>query len=69
MQSSENASRSIVGGNGPARKNSALEDLHPSWRALIRYCRELGYGEIERIKVQDGVPVSAEVIKKKIRWC
>lgn len=69
MQSSGNASRCIFGENGTARKDSAVEDLHPSWQALIRYCRELGYGEIERIKIQDGVPVSAEVIKRKIRWC
>jgi hypothetical protein len=43
--------------------------LHPAWQALIRFCRDLGHGEIERIKIQDGVPVSAEVVTKKIRWC
>ena len=43
--------------------------LHPAWQALIRFCREVGHGEIERIKIQDGVPVSAEVVTKKIRWC
>jgi hypothetical protein len=46
-----------------------MEDLHPTWQALIRFCRDLGHGEIERIKIQDGLPVSAEVVKKKIRWC
>jgi hypothetical protein len=34
--------------------------LHPSWVALIRHCREMGFGEIERLKIQDGVPVMAE---------
>ena len=43
--------------------------LHPAWEALIRFCREIGHGEIERIKIQDGLPVSAEVVTKKIRWC
>ena len=43
--------------------------LHPAWQALIRFCREIGHGEIERIKIQDGLPVSAEVVTKKIRWC
>lgn len=43
--------------------------LHPAWRAFIQYCRELDHGEIESIKIQNGLPVSAEVIKKKIRWC
>jgi len=45
------------------------QELHPAWQELIRFCRDLKYGEIERITIQDGLPVSAEVIKKKIRWC
>ncbi|HZS27992.1 MAG TPA: hypothetical protein VFB76_12245 [Candidatus Angelobacter sp.] len=48
---------------------NASGELHPAWQALIRFCREVGYGEIELIKIQDGLPVSAEVIRKKIRWC
>jgi len=44
-------------------------ELHPAWQALIRYCRDLGHGQIEHINIQNGLPVSAEVIKKKIRWC
>lgn len=42
-------------------------ELHASWYALIRFCRELGHGEVEQIKIQDGIPVSAEVVRKKIR--
>ena len=42
--------------------------LHPAWLSLIRFCRDLGFGEIERLKIQDGLPVSAEVVRKKIRW-
>ena len=42
--------------------------VHPAWQRLIRYCRTLGHGEIERIKIQDGLPVCAEVITRKIRW-
>jgi len=34
--------------------------LHPAWVALIRHCQEMGFGEIERLKIQDGVPVMAE---------
>jgi len=48
---------------------AAGSGLHPAWRALIRFCREVGHGEIERIRIQDGLPVSAEVVTKKIRWC
>jgi len=43
--------------------------LHPSWQAVIRYCREMGYGEIACLKIHDGLPISAEVVTKKIRWC
>jgi hypothetical protein len=53
--------------NDPGR--SAGGGLHPAWQALIRFCREVGHGEIERIKIQDGLPVSAEVVTNKIRWC
>jgi hypothetical protein len=49
--------------------SSVNGELHPAWQALIRFCRELKHGEIERINIQDGLPVSAEVIRKKIRWC
>jgi hypothetical protein len=44
------------------------EALHPAWRAFILYCEELKYGEIERLKIQDGLPVLAEVVEKKIKF-
>ena len=50
-----NASQVRKGGTGrPA------QILHPSWVALIRHCKEIGFGEIERLKIQDGVPVMME---------
>jgi hypothetical protein len=55
-------------GNTEPRAQAATLSLHPAWQALIRMCRELGHGEIECIKIQDGLPVSAEVVRKKIRW-
>ncbi len=42
--------------------------LHPAWRAFIRYCIELQHGEIELLKIQDGLPVLAEVVRKKIKF-
>lgn len=50
--------------------NLRLQDLplHPAWLALIRYCAELQHGEIERLKIQDGVPVLAEVTRKKVKF-
>jgi len=56
----------------PERKRVAAPTeghLHPGWQAMIQFCREMGYGEIACIKIYDGVPVSAEVVTKKIRWC
>jgi hypothetical protein len=42
--------------------------LHPSWIAFIRFCCELGHGEIENLRIQDGLPLSAETVRKKIRF-
>lgn len=42
--------------------------LSPAWHEFIRFCRDLRHGEIERLSIQDGVPVLAEVTKKKVRF-
>jgi hypothetical protein len=42
--------------------------LHPSWRAFIEYCLEMGHGEIENLKIQDGLPVLAEVTRRKVKF-
>ena len=42
--------------------------LHPTWRAFILYCTELRHGEIELLKIQDGLPMLAEAVKKKVRF-
>ena len=41
--------------------------LHPAWLNLIRLCREIGHGEIERLRIEDGLPVLAEVTRKKVK--
>jgi len=43
-------------------------ELHPAWQAMIRFCREMGHGEVSCIKIHDGIPIAAEVVTKKIRW-
>ncbi|MEO8024963.1 MAG: hypothetical protein ABI823_00735 [Bryobacteraceae bacterium] len=52
------------------RRTMAAEDrpLPAAWRDFIRYCRELGHGEIDQLKIQDGVPVLAEITRKKVRF-
>ena len=42
--------------------------LHPAWRYFLRFCEQLQHGEIERLKIQDGLPVLAEVTKKKVKF-
>ena len=42
--------------------------LHPAWVAFVRFRRELKHGEIERLAIQDGLPVLAEMTKKKIKF-
>jgi len=61
--------------NSPeSRRNGATPDheseasLHPAWRAFVQYCRQMGHGEIERLKIQDGIPVLVEVSRQKIKF-
>jgi hypothetical protein len=49
----------------PARGGDRLP---PAWREFIRFCKDLRHGEIERLSIQDGVPVLAEVTKRKIKF-
>lgn len=58
----------VVPGQALAVPTKRLERLHTSWLAFIHYCAELQHGEIERLKIQDGLPVLAEVIKEKIKF-
>lgn len=43
-------------------------DLHPAWSSFISYCAELQHGDIETLKIQDGVPVLAEITRKKVKF-
>jgi hypothetical protein len=55
---------SVVG----AESRFARDTLHPAWRAFVRYCAELQHGEIEVLKIQNGLPVLAEVTRKKVKF-
>ena len=55
--------------NGTAPNRTGQEtSLHPAWRAFVRYCEQMGHGEIERLKIQDGIPVLVEVSRQKIKF-
>jgi hypothetical protein len=42
--------------------------VHPAWQRLMRYCAELGHGEIEKLKIQDGLPMAAEITTRKVKF-
>jgi len=42
--------------------------LPPAWREFIRFCRDMRHGEIERLSIQDGVPVLAEITTRKVKF-
>jgi hypothetical protein len=58
-----NSSRS-----GKASQARTSTGVHPAWLRLMRYCAEMGHGEIEKLKIQDGLPMGAEVTTKKIKF-
>lgn len=49
-------------------KRSGATPLHPAWQSFMRYCAELRFGDIERLRIQDGLPVLAEETRKKVKF-
>lgn len=41
--------------------------LHPTWEALIRLCEKLQFGELEKVRIQNGLPMTVEVVRTKMR--
>ena len=50
------------------RNQPAHARLHPAWELFIRYCLELRHGELERLKIQDGLPMMAELATRKVKF-
>jgi len=51
---------------GPGPATSAT--LHPAWLEFIRFCSQLRHGEIDQLKIQDGLPLLAETVRQKIKF-
>jgi hypothetical protein len=49
-------------------QGSQFGAVHPAWLRLMEYCAELKYGELQNLKIQDGLPVVAEVTMKKVKF-
>ncbi len=63
------AVRIRLNGDEPEARNSeASSGLHPAWGEFVHFCQEMGFGEIETLKIQDGLPVLAEVTRKKVKF-
>lgn len=55
-------------GNPPDRSVSLPLQICPAWIRFIVYCKTLGHGEIEKLKIADGVPVLAEKVTEKTKF-
>jgi len=64
-------------GTGPATAGAAgssvvpvrlCTTLHPAWRSFVLFCQQMRFGEIENLKIQDGLPVLAELTRKKVKF-
>lgn len=49
-------------------REGRLIRIHPTWYSFIKYCQDLRYGEIDKLKIQDGLPMLAEEVKRKIKF-
>jgi len=45
-----------------------VQGIPEPWARLMRFCQELGHGEIEKLKIQDGIPVIADVVREKVKF-
>ena len=42
--------------------------LHPAWVEFIRFCHQMRHGEIDQLKIQDGLPMLAETVRQKVKF-
>lgn len=50
------------------RNGKVVQMISEEWARLIQFCQKLGHGEIEKLKIQDGVPVIADVVREKVKF-
>jgi len=50
------------------KESSRYITIHPAWHSFIVFCTSMRYGEIEKLKIQDGLPILAEEARKKIKF-
>lgn len=62
------ANSSLIGVMRRSPEERKVLPAHPAWLRLMRYCAELEHGEIEKLKIQDGLPMTAEITTKKVKF-
>lgn len=53
---------------GPPSCKGSDGQIHPMWLEFVRFCEKLQHGEIERLRIQDGLPILAEVTTRKVKF-
>ena len=48
--------------------SNKLIRVHPVWYSFIKYCEGIQNGEIEKLKIQNGLPILAEEVKRMIKF-
>ena len=49
-------------------RGNRLVRINPIWYSFIKYCETLDHGEIDKLKIKDGLPMLAEEVKKKVKF-
>ena len=45
-----------------------LQTRYSAWEQFMRYCAEMGHGRIEKLEIQNGLPVFAETVASKVKF-
>ena len=53
---------------GPVLRDEITLTLSPAWLRFMEFCKKLGHGEIENLKIHEGVPVLAERVIEKTKF-
>ena len=45
-----------------------FSELHPTWQKFIEYCESIQFGTLEKVQIQDGLPVLVEKATEKVKF-
>ncbi len=54
---------------GPASERPSTPSARAAtWQAFREFCERLQHGEIDKLKIQDGLPMLAETVRQKVKF-